>query len=74
MLAFPLWVIRLPKPCERGMLYLSDDSGHLYVFSSRDGALAILVNRITAGMVIQWLRRDEAILLIADMHDKGVPG
>jgi hypothetical protein len=74
MLTFPLWVIRLPKPCRRGIRFLSDDEGYIYVFSSRDGALAVLVNRITAGMVIHWLRLEEAHVLIADMHDKALPG
>jgi hypothetical protein len=74
MLTFPLWVIKLPQPSARGIRYFTDGAGYVYVFTARDGALNVLMQRITAGMITHCLRRDEMVLLVADMHAMDIPG
>jgi hypothetical protein len=74
MIQLPIWVIRLHygenAPCIR---YLCDERGYVAAFGDSESALAYLVNA-PAGAVVHRLERNEAVLLIADMHEFNVPG
>ena len=73
MIAFPIWVIRLTHAGMASLRYACDEAGRVVAFVELDAAVDYLTAHNMPGMLIHRLKRAEALLLVADMHEYKVP-
>jgi hypothetical protein len=71
-ITFPLCLVRRAGTPEAAGPFLCDQFGWLLAFLIREDAMAYI--RATPGATLRWITQREAVMLLADLHERGTPG